>query len=307
MSTDHHQDRNEASAGITFALLTYGMWGFFPLYWKQLADVPATQILAHRMVWSLLFVGGILLAKRKLRWIREVLRTPRVLLTYFSAASLLALNWGVYIWAVNAGYVVETALGYFINPLINVLFGAMLLGERARQGQWMAIAIATAGVLYLTWSYGQPPIIALTLAISFGTYGLFKKKGTLGALEGLSLETGLLFLPALCFLGYTAATSGVVFGADAPVKTNALLMLSGVATALPLLTFAAALRRLTLTVVGFIQYMAPSIQFLLGVFLYNEPFDTDKLIGFSLIWAALVVFTIEGVIQRRKNQVTRAD
>jgi len=291
------QDDNFKS-GLLFALGCYILWGFFPVYWKQLQHVDSLEILAHRMSWSLIFVLAVLAAQGKWRWLKIAFDKPREVLIYFSAASLLALNWGVYIWAVNAGYVVETALGYFINPLINVLFGRLFLGETLRRGQALSIFLAFCGVGYLTWSYGELPWIALTLAVSFATYGLLKKKATLGAIEGLSLETALLFLPAVAYLLFIEVDSqGAFLHSDA--RTNSLLAFSGVATALPLMFFAAALRRLSLTVIGLIQYMAPTIQFLLGVYLYNEPFSIARLIGFLFIWTGLVVFTIEGFVHRR--------
>ena len=278
------------------------MWGFFPLYWKQLDHVPALQILAHRMVWSLLFVGVILAVRRGERgWFDRLMSDRRVLMTYAGAGAILALNWGVYIWAVNAGFVVETSLGYFINPLINVVFGALLLGERPRRGQWGAIGVAACGVIYLGVASGHPPWIALVLAVSFATYGLIKKRGSLGALEGLSAETALLFFPALLFLVGVHLQGDGAFGVMG-WETSLFLTGAGIATALPLLFFAAALSRLTLTTMGVMQYAAPTIQFLLGVFLYDEPFGLDRLVGFSLIWGGLVIYTIEGVSRARRER-----
>lgn len=280
----------KAYAGLGFALAAYSMWGFFPIYWKHLLHVPPDQILAHRMVWSLVFVGTLLIAKRSFTWLKSLSR--KVVLTYLTAAILLAANWFMYIWAVNNNHVVETALGYFINPLVNVLFGAWLLGEKPRPLQWAAIAAATLGVLYLSIVLGKPPFIALFLAATFGTYGLIKKRAALGALEGLTLETGLLFIPASLYLAFAHTGPNAAFGTH-NTQTDILLMFSGVATALPLLFFAAAARRLTLTSLGIVQYLAPSIQFLLGVFLYKEPFGTDRLIGFSLIWTGVLLYGAE--------------
>lgn len=277
-------------AGLGFALAAYCLWGFFPIYWKYLLHVPPDQILTHRMVWSLIFLGTLLVAKRSFTWLRTL--TKRVLLTYLSAATLLAANWFMYIWAVNHNHVVETALGYFINPLVNVLFGAWLLGEKPRPLQWAAIGAAALGVLYLSFVLGKPPFIALFLAATFGTYGLLKKRATLGALEGLTLETGLLFVPAAIYLLFIHTQNDGAFGAF-NTQTDILLMLSGVATALPLLFFAAAARRLTLTSLGIVQYLAPTIQFLLGVFLYKEPFGIDRLVGFTMIWTGVLLYAAE--------------
>ncbi len=287
--------RSELTRGVVFALGAYGLWGFFPVVWKFLAHVPSMELLAHRMVWSLGFVGVLLALLRRWSWLGMVRKNPKLVVIYLGAATFIAINWGMYIWAVNHGYVVETALGYFVNPLINVAFGAMLLGERARRAQWAAIGCAACGVLYLTWSYGQPPWIALTLAVTFALYGLLKKKAKLPALEGLALETALLFLPALGFLVYRETVSGAGAWGDVDMTTHVLLLSTGAATAIPLLFFAGAVRRLTLTTIGLIQYMAPTIQFLLGVFIYHEPFDQTKLIGFALIWLGLILYTAEGL------------
>ncbi len=248
------------------------------------------------MVWSLGFVAALLALRQRWSWVRDL--TARTALIYFAAGSLLTLNWGLYIWAVNSGFVVETALGYFINPLLNVIFGAVFLAERPRVVQWLAIALAAVGVLYLTLVYGQLPWISLVLAFSFACYALIKKKAALGAIEGLSLETALVFVPAVGYLIWLQTNSVSSFGSDS--TTTALLALSGVATALPLVLFAAAIRRLTLTIVGVIQYLAPTIQFLLGVFLYNEPFTMTRLVGFVFIWSGLILFVAEGLYQRRK-------
>src|SRR5690606_31862614 len=206
-------------------------------------------------------------------------------------------------WAVNAGFVVETALGYFINPLINVVFGALVLGERPRKGQWIAILLAASGVFHLAFLYGQVPWIALILASTFGLYGLIKKMSPLGALESVTLESALLFIPALGFIIWSEMEHSYFLGGDGLTQT--LLALSGVATMLPLLCFAAAVRRLTLTVLGVMQYIAPTLQFLIGVLLYNEPMDATRLVGFILIWTALAVFSVEGVMTNRARPSTR--
>lgn len=287
--------------GIWYGVAAYGLWGLLPIYWKALHNVPAAQILAHRMIWSLAFVTVILAAKRRWGWIRPALHNGRVLLTFTATGAILALNWFVYIWAVNAGFIVETSLGYFINPLVNVLLGVVFLRETLRRGQWAAIALAAAGVVYLTFGYGSFPWIALTLAFSFAFYGLLRKTAPLEATEGLALETAVLFLPALLYLLYLEVEGTAAFG-HAGLQTTLLLAGAGVATGLPLLLFGLAARRITLTNLGLLQYIAPTFQFLIGVLIYNEPFSGGRIVGFVLIWLALLVYTGEGVIRRQRRR-----
>jgi chloramphenicol-sensitive protein RarD len=284
--------------GLFYAIAAYGMWGLLPLYWKALQSVPSTQIVAHRMVWSLVFVAALLVFRRQWAWLPAVLKQPRTLLLVLLAGCIVAVNWLTYVWAVNAGYVVETSLGYFINPLLSVFLGVIFLRERLRGGQWLAIGLALLGVLYLTVAYGNFPWIALTLALTFGLYGLLKKTTALAALEGLSLETALLFGPALAYLLLQEGQGQGAFG-HAGVGTSLLLALTGVATGLPLLLFGAAARRIPLSTVGILQYIAPTVQFLLGVFLYREPFTASRLIGFILIWTALLIYSGEGLLVHR--------
>jgi chloramphenicol-sensitive protein RarD len=222
-------------------------------------------------------------------------------LTFLSSAVLLAINWFTYIWGVNHGFIVETSLGYFINPLVNVVLGVFFLRERLRAGQWAAVAMAASGVLYLTISYGALPWIALTLAFSFGLYGFLRKTARLDSLEGLSMETGLLFLPALGYLLYLEAAGQASFGHAGLVPTL-LLALAGVATAVPLLFFAIGARLIPLSLLGILQYLAPTIQFLLGVLVYDEPFTLERLVGFGLVWSALLIYTIESIHVRRQRK-----
>ena len=291
--------------GVFYGVGAYLLWGLLPIFWKSLHDVPALEILAHRMVWSLAFVVVLLAAQGHWRWLMPVLRNGRVLLTFTVSALLLSLNWFIYIWAVNAGYIVETSLGYFINPLLNVLLGTLFLKERLRLGQLAAIVVAVIGVLYLTLQYGSLPWIALTLAGSFGVYGLLRKTATLNSLEGLTLETLVLFPPALAYLVYLELVGSAAFG-HVSLTTTLLLIFGGVATALPLLLFASGARRITLTLMGILQYIAPTMQFLIGVFLYHEPLDRYRLIGFSLIWLALVIYSLEGVLRSGRAARLRA-
>ena len=287
--------------GMWFGVGAYVMWGLLPLFWRALHGVPALEILAHRMVWSLLVVLALGAAQGRWRWLGAALRNPRLLLTVGAAATLLSLNWFVYIWAVNAGHIVESSLGYFLNPLVNVGLGVVLLHERLRRGQAVAIAVAVGGVLYLTVQLGAAPWIALTLAGSFGVYGFLRKTSSLNALEGLTLETLLLFVPALSVVLYQAFTGAGAFGA-AGATTSALLVLAGVVTAAPLLLFAAAARRITLTSLGILQYIAPTLQFLIGVAIFHEPLQPARLVGFALIWLALAIYAAEGVVQSRASR-----
>lgn len=289
-----------ANRGVLYALTAYIMWGLLPVYWKALQNVPALEILAHRIVWSVVFTICILALRRQWGWIGAAVRSPRTLLMFSAIALLISVNWLVYIWAVNAGFIVETSLGYFINPLVSVLLGVVILRERLRVGQWVAIAVAGAGVLYLTARYGTLPWIGLTLAVSFAIYGLLKKTAQLNALEGFAMETGMLALPAAAYLLFLGSRGDGALG-HAPPATVVLLLGTGVITALPLLFFAAGARRIPLSTVGLLQYIAPTLGFMLGVFVYHEPFNQERLIGFSLIWLSLAIYTAEGLIARRNR------
>ncbi len=286
--------------GMLYALGAYIMWGLFPIYWKWLQDVPALQVIGHRILWSFLLLVVVILATRQWTKFRSTL-TWRVVGIYLTAGVLLSVNWLIYVWGVNAGHIVETSLGYFINPLLSVLLGMIFLGERLRPAQWVPLGLATAGVVYLTWTYGSLPWIALSLAFSFGVYGLVKKMAPLGSLYGLTLETGLVFLPALAYLLFVESSGQGAFG-HTDVLSNVLLIGAGVVTTIPLLMFASAARRIPLTMVGVMQYIAPTLQFLIGVLIYKEPFSTTRLIGFSLVWIALVFFWAEGYIAYRARK-----
>jgi chloramphenicol-sensitive protein RarD len=289
--------------GILYALGAYGLWGFLPIYWKLLKGVPPLEIMAHRIVWGLVILLGLLAYKQRWAWLQTARHSRRTLMTFLVSAVLLSANWFTYIWAVNAGFIVEASLGYFINPLINVLFGAIFLGERLRGWQKAAILLALSGVLWLTISYGALPWIALTLAVSFGLYGLLRKTAELESLEGLSLEMMILFLPALGYLLYLLAIGDFSLGRVSALQ-NLLLVMTGVITAVPLLLFAMGARRVTLTTLGILQYIAPTGQFLIGVFVYDEPFSAMQLVGFGLIWLALAIYTSEGIsVGRRKTAV----
>ncbi|MCX6033709.1 MAG: EamA family transporter RarD [Chloroflexi bacterium] len=287
--------------GIWYALGAYVTWGLFPVYWKLLAGIPALQLLGHRIFWSFLLLFSIVLVARQGRVFRAALNW-RVLLIYSAAAVLIAINWLTYVWAVGAGFIVETSLGYFINPLLVVLLGVVFLRERLRPLQWLPIGLAAAGVLYLTFAYGSLPWVALTLAVSFGFYGLVKKTAPLGALHGLTLETGILFLPALGFLLYSEFTGAGAF-LHSPTLMDVMLVGAGLVTVVPLLMFASAVQRIPLTMIGVLQYVNPTMQFLLGVLIFKEPFDHHRLIGFGVVWVALILFGVEGFLAQSRSRV----
>ncbi|AQV96095.1 transporter [Cupriavidus necator] len=280
--------------GIFYALMAYVIWGLLPLYIKSLPGIAPVEILLHRMVWSLVFLGLILAWRRQWAWLGKVFGDRRLLLSFAASAALLCANWFLYIWAVSANRVVDASLGYFINPLFSVLLGVVFLHERLRPLQWLSIAVAAAGVAWLTVAAGQLPWIALGLAASFGGYGLLRKTGALGALEGLSLETLLLFPLAAAVLAWLFATGQDSFTHAAP-GTQWLLLLAGPVTAVPLLFFAAGARRIPLSLLGLLQYTGPTLQLLLGVWLWNEPFPAQKQAGYALIWLSLALYAAEGL------------
>jgi chloramphenicol-sensitive protein RarD len=281
--------------GIWYAVAAYTIFGFFPLYWKLLEHVSPLQTVSHRILWSCVFLLALMAATGRWSSLRTAARSPRIVGVYAAAAAAIAINWLIYIWAVNAGFVVQAALGYFILPLVHVVLGVMLLGERLRRAQWVAVGLAAAGVIYLTIVYRTPPWIALSLALSFGLYGLLKKTAPLDALQGLSLETSVLALPALAFLLFENHAGRGAFGHVGPLLTLVMIG-AGPVTSIPLLLFAAAARRIPLSLMGMLQYINPSIQFLLGVFLYKEPFTRGQFVGFACVWAALVLFAGEGYV-----------
>ena len=281
------------SPGIAYAALAYIAWGLFPLYFRQVANVPALEVVVHRTVWSLAFVLVVLAVRRQWGWMRALWGQPRVLGAFAASALLLSGNWLTYVWAVQNHHVVDASLGYFILPLVNVALGFVFLHERPRPGQWLAVALAAGGVLWLAVQAGRVPWIALALALSFGFYGLMRKVATLGALEGLTLETMMLAPVAMAALGvWSAQGQGALVQGDA--STVAWLLVAGPLTAVPLLLFAAGARRIPLATMGILQYISPSLQFALGIWLFHEPFQPARLLGFVLIWAALLVYSVEG-------------
>lgn len=298
----------DARRGLWIAAASFVLWGLMPLYWHLLKAVPSLQIVVHRIVWSAVLVIGWLTWQQR-GWLRAALARPRAAWMLALSGTLIAFNWGLYIWAVNAGHVVESSLGYFINPLVSVLFGVVFLHERLRPAQWLSVALASAGVLWLTVHYGQPPWIAIGLALSFALYGLIRKLVAVDSIPGLGVESVYLFLPALAVLLWAEGHGSGGFVPRPDVHTwglgvDALLILGGALTALPLIGFAYAVRRAPLSVVGLMQYIAPTLQFLLGVLVFGEAFDRDRAVGFGFIWIALALFTVDGLWRTRAAPVT---
>jgi chloramphenicol-sensitive protein RarD len=286
--------------GALYGAGAYLLWGLFPLYWPLLAPATALEVLAHRILWSLVVVVLLLAVTRRAARLRRLARDPRRLLRLALAAVAVAINWGTYIYGVSSGQVVETSLGYFINPIVTVLLGVLVLGERLRPAQWTALGAAFAAVVVLTVENGSPPWIALVLAFSFGTYGLLKKTSGVGAVEGLAVETAVLLPVAAAYVAVLGITGTGTFG-TAGVGHAALLALSGLVTAVPLLLFAGAASRVPLTTLGLVQYLAPTIQFLLGVTLFDEPLPAVRLLGFVLVWCGLALFSADLVRHHRRQ------
>ncbi|MFI2117155.1 EamA family transporter RarD [Streptomyces rubiginosohelvolus] len=300
------EGKNEQRAGLLYGIGAYGMWGLVPLFWPLLEPSGAIEILAHRMVWSLGVVAVALLAVRRWAWIGELVRDRRKLGLISVAAATISVNWGLYIWAVNNGHVVEASLGYFINPLVTIALGVLLLGERLRPAQWAAVAISVAAVLVLAIGYGKPPWVSLVLAFSFATYGLVKKKVNMGGLESLAAETAVLFVPALGFLLWLAATGESTFTAGG-TGHGFLLAATGIVTALPLICFGAAAIRVPLSTLGLLQYLAPVFQFGLGVLYFHEAMPPERWAGFALVWLALSLLTWDALRTARRNRVLAAE
>jgi chloramphenicol-sensitive protein RarD len=287
------------SKGSLYALGAYLIWGFFPIFFRLLEQAPAIQIVAHRILWSFILLAILLAARKEWKTLRRAITGPKMLAIFMIASILLTLNWLIYIYGVQAGFIVETSLGYYINPLVSVLLGVIFLRERLRPLQWVAVGLAALGVLYLAIDYGRIPWIALSLAITFGLYGFAKKTSPLGSFYSLSMETGLMFIPSIIFLLFLQTQGKSVFGAGSTL-TTVLLVLTGPITAVPLLLFGAAARKISLTMLGLMQYIAPTMQFLIGVWLYKEPFTFANLIGFCIIWVALILLWGEGYSYYRR-------
>ena len=285
--------------GILYGIGAYALWGFFPIYWKVLHPVSALQVIGHRISWSFILLVAFIVITKQWQDFRSVaLTSAKTIGIYAIAGVLLTINWLVYVWGVNQGFIVETSLGYFINPLLSVLLGVIFLRERLRLAQWIPVIIAAAGVIYLTFVYGRLPWIALSLAFSFGFYGLVKKLAPLGSLYGLTLETGIVFPAAVIYLIVMQINGAGAFLHDSAL-IDLFLVGAGVVTTIPLLMFASAAKQIPLTVVGLLQYIAPTLQFLIGIFIYKEPFDQSHLIGFAVVWVALIIFWVENYLAHR--------
>jgi chloramphenicol-sensitive protein RarD len=292
--------RTSVRKGVLLGIGAYGMWGLFPLYFPLLEPATPVEILGHRVVWTLVFLLVVLLVRRRWAWVRAIVHDRRRLTILTVASTVIAVNWGVYIWAVNNDRVVEAALGYFINPLVTVLLGVLVLHERLRVGQWVAVGLAAVAVLVLTAAYGRPPWIALTLALSFATYGLMKNRVRMPAVESLSVETTLLVVPALAVLVWLQVKGTATFG-HASGATTTLLAMAGVITAVPLLMFAGAASRVPLSTLGLLQYITPILQFLIGVLVVHEVMPPARWVGFGLVWAALVLFSVDSLRAARAS------
>ncbi len=285
-----------ARAGLGYALIAYGLWGLFPIYWKLLGNVPAMEVLAQRIVWSVAFTLGVLGVAGKLRQVWRTFRDLALMRTLLLSTALIAVNWYLFIWAVSTDHVTEASLGYYINPLLNALLAGLVLGERVAKLQLLALALAGAAVLFLTVSSGSVPWVSLVLAVTFSVYGLIRKRAPVGALVGLTVETGLAAPVALVYLAFLTPPFGHVLTAD--WGTRALLLGAGVATALPMLAFASAATRLRYTTLGMLQYLAPTLQLACAVLIYGEPFSREHAITFAMIWAAVALYVL-GSVRRR--------
>jgi chloramphenicol-sensitive protein RarD len=284
-----------SNRGIISAFGAYLIWGLFPIYWKLIQQVPATQLIGHRIIWSFVLLSFFLLITGRSKDLYALVSGRRVTGIYFVAAVLIGFNWFIYVWAVNSGYILEASLGYFINPLFSVLLGVIFLRERLRSLQWISVGLATVGVMYLALEYGRPPWIALGLAFTFGCYGLVKKKAPLGPIHGLTVESGILFLPGLVFLVYQELIGRGAF-LHMGIRADLLMAGAGLITAVPLIMFTYAVQRTPLTTIGLMHYITPTCQFLLGVLVYREAFSRAQALGFGIVWIALIVFCLEAFI-----------
>lgn len=301
MSAVPQHSLQEQRRGFAITAFTFTLWGLVPVYWHLLKAVPSQQIIAHRIIWSTVLVVAWLLLSAGTGWWKQIAAQKRALPTLALSSLAIAFNWGLYIWAINAGHVIETSLGYFINPLVSVLLGVVVLKERLRGLQWLAVGCAAVGVAWLTIDAGTPPWIALGLACSFGLYGLLRKLISVDPVAGLGVESLYLFLPAIGFALWSENGHGGGFFGGWGWKNDALLILGGAVTALPLIGFAYGVKRIPLSLVGILQYIAPSLGLLLGVFFFRESFDTGKAIGFAAIWVGLLLFVGDSVWRSRRG------
>lgn len=296
---------SEQRRGLALGVAAYLLWGAFPLYWPLLEPAGAVELLAHRVVWSVLTTALLVLLLRRRAALVALLRSPRTRVLLLVAAVTISVNWATFIYGVNSGHVVETSLGYFINPLVTVLMGVLVLSERLRPLQWTALGLGGAAVAVLTWDYGRPPVIALTLALSFAVYGLAKKAAGAGAVESLAVETAIVAPVALAYLAWLGSTGRAQVGTDGAGHLL-LVATSGVVTAVPLLCFGAAATRIPMVTLGLLQYLAPVLQFALGVLVFGEEMPPGRWAGFALVWLALSLFTLEALRHRRRQLVLAA-
>jgi chloramphenicol-sensitive protein RarD len=292
--------------GFGMAVVAYVLWGAFPIYWRLLKQVPATEILAHRVVWALVFCASLITLTRGWRWLSALKSQPRILGLMLASTVAISINWLTYIWSVNAGHVVDASLGYFINPFVSILAGVVIFHERLRRGQLAAILVAACGVLYLAIASNTLLWVAFTLALSFGAYGVLRKVAPVDSLQGLTIETAIIAPIALIYLICCAVWGSNAF-VDSGFVPTMLLILSGVVTAIPLLLFAAGARALPLTLIGVLQYITPTIQFVIGIFVYHEAFNRVQMIGYGLVWVALLAYTIESMLHARQELNARID
>jgi chloramphenicol-sensitive protein RarD len=299
----HAQTRKSLlNSGIALSLGAYLIWGLLPLYLHRLAGVSAPEVLTHRVVWSLVTVSAIIVVTRGVGALQTQLRQARVWFLFSMSALMISCNWLLYIWSIDSGHIVDASLGYFINPLVNVLLGALFFRERLHRLHWLSLAIAAAGVAYLTWQTGHPPWIGLALAATFSSYGLIRKTAPLGAIHGFWLETAVMAPFALAYAVWLNH-DGQLAMAHADLSTTLLLLGAGPVTALPLLLFAAGARRMPFSLLGVLQYVSPSLQWLIGVAVYREPFDVHKGIGFAAIWLAVAVYLGQTVVANRRGAI----
>ncbi|WP_061011019.1 EamA family transporter RarD [Vibrio sp. CUB2] len=295
------EEQQRSRQGVLLAIGAYTMWGIAPIYFKSIAEVSPLEILSHRVIWSFFLLAALLHFGRHWRSVRDIIKNKTKMMFLVSTAILVGANWLIFIWAVNSNHMLDASLGYYINPLINVLLGMVFLGERLRKLQWFAVVLAACGVLVQLFVFGSVPVVAIALAMSFGCYGLLRKKVSVGAQTGLFIET-LVMLPAAAIYLLFIASSPTSNMLDNPMQLNTLLIAAGVITTLPLLCFTGAATRLKLSTLGFFQYIGPSLMFLLAVLIYGEPFTSDKAITFAFIWGALVVFSFDGLRNNRKSR-----
>ncbi|MFZ3467157.1 EamA family transporter RarD [Vibrio harveyi] len=295
------EEQQRSRQGVLLAIGAYTMWGIAPIYFKSIAEVSPLEILSHRVIWSFFLLAALLHFGRHWRSVRDIIKNKAKMMFLVSTAILVGANWLIFIWAVNSNHMLDASLGYYINPLINVLLGMVFLGERLRKLQWFAVVLAACGVLVQLIVFGSVPVVAIALAMSFGFYGLLRKKVSVEAQTGLFIET-LVMLPAAAIYLLFIASSPTSNMLDNPMQLNTLLIAAGVITTLPLLCFTGAATRLKLSTLGFFQYIGPSLMFLLAVLIYGEPFTSDKAITFAFIWGALVVFSFDGLRNNRKSR-----